>query len=237
MSFLWGLPPTRFPGGLNDVLDTDVFAQMAALDPTRYHTYWNDFDQYVAADWTVTETQAGATQALIAENNGVLALTNSAADDDLNSIQKLPAAFLLDAEKKSFFSCRFAVNDPVESDVLVGLLVATATPFTDPTDGIFFLKADGAGTVIASVRQDATTGANNSPAFTTIAGDSYLELSWYYNGNGMMYYAVNGVIQGSLSAAAAFFPNTILTPTLSIRNGTDAAKILTVDYVLAMQER
>ena len=69
---------TRFQNGVTNVGDTSPFAGLRMPDPTLYHTYLDDFDQFVAADWTVTETQAGATQALTAGDGGWLALVNSA---------------------------------------------------------------------------------------------------------------------------------------------------------------
>jgi thiazole synthase ThiGH ThiG subunit len=76
----------------------------------------------------VTETQAGATQALTAGDGGLLLLTNTAADDDLVALQKTPAAFTLTAGKRAFFACKFKVSDAAQSDVAIGMQVIDTTP-------------------------------------------------------------------------------------------------------------
>jgi hypothetical protein len=102
---------TNFPNGLTNNTAQNILGQMVQLDPTRMHTYFNDFDIYHANEWVVTETQAGATQALTDVDGGVLLLTNSAADDDLNTLQKVGESFKFEAGKKLFFKARFAVSE------------------------------------------------------------------------------------------------------------------------------
>jgi hypothetical protein len=45
---------TRFPFGLTNVNDVNLFADMVQPDPTLFHQYFQDFDTYVAGYWTVT---------------------------------------------------------------------------------------------------------------------------------------------------------------------------------------
>jgi hypothetical protein len=227
---------TRFPNGVTNVNDVNLFADMAQLDPTLFHTYWNDFDTYAAADWTVTETQAGATQALTAGDGGWLLLTNSAADDDLNALQKTPAAFAFTAGKKVFFSCRFKVSDATQSDVVIGLQVVDTTPL-DVTDGVYFLKADGSTSVSVICRKDASTGSTSASGIATLANDTFITLGFAYDGESKVAYAVNGVVQGSLNASSSFLPDAICTVSFAIQNGEAAAKTMTVDYIFVAEER
>lgn len=108
---------TRFPNGVTNVSDTNIFQAMGQLDPTEFYTYWDDFFSFTAGEWTVTETQAGATQALTAGVGGLLALTNSAADDDLNAIQRTFSLASFTAGKRAFFKTRFKVDDATQSDI------------------------------------------------------------------------------------------------------------------------
>jgi len=48
---------TRFPNGISTRAETDILNGLGFSDPTKYHTYFEDFDYYNAANWTVTETQ------------------------------------------------------------------------------------------------------------------------------------------------------------------------------------
>lgn len=227
---------TRFPAGVTNVAETDIFADLTMSDQTKYHTYYNDFDTYAAGDWVVTETQAGATQALTAGDGGLLLLTNSAADDDLNALQKTPAAFSFTAGKKAFFKCRFKVSDATQSDVVIGLQVVDTTPL-DVTDGIYFLKADGAKTVDFICRKNATTGSTSASAVTSLADDTFATLAFYYDGESKVYYAVDGSVKGSLDASSSYLPDTVTTVSFAIQNGEAAAKTMTVDYVFAAIER
>jgi len=227
---------TRFPYGLTNVGETNLFADMVQPDPTLFHEYWNDFDTYAAGDWTVTETQAGATQALTAGDGGLLLLTNSAADDDLVALQKNPAAFTFTAGKKTFFRCRFKVSDATQSDVVIGLQIVDATPL-DVSDGIYFLKADGSTSFSFICRKNATTGSTSASNVATLADDTFIELGFYYDGESKVAYEVNGSVIGSLDASSAYLPDTTCTVSFALQNGEAAAKTMTVDYIYAAKER
>lgn len=227
---------TRFPYGLTNVGETDLFADMVQPDPTLFHTYFNDFDTYTAGDWTVTETDAGATQALTAGDGGLLLITNSAADNDLVALQKNPAAFSFTAGKKTFFRCRFKVSDATQSDLVFGLQVVDTTPL-DVTDGVYFLKADGAATVDIVCRKNASTGSTSAAAVATLSDDTFIELGFYYDGQSKVAYEVNGSVIGSLDASSSYLPDATCTVSFALQNGEAAAKTMTVDYVYVAKER
>ena len=227
---------TRFPYGLTNVGETDLFSDMVQPDPTLFHTYLNDFDTYTAGDWTVTETDAAATQALTAGDGGLLLITNTAADNDLVALQKNPAAFTFTAGKKTFFRCRFKVSDATQSDLVFGLQVVDATPL-DVTDGIYFVKADGVATVNFICRKDASTGSTTASAVATMANDTFIELGFYYDGQSSVAYEVNGSVLGSLDASSTFLPDAICTVSFALQNGEAVAKTMTVDYVYVAKER
>lgn len=227
---------TRFPGGVTNNAVGSIFANMLSADPTKFHTYFNDFDTYTAGDWVVTETDAGATQALAAGDGGWLLLTNTAADNDLVALQKTPAAFSFTAGKQGFFSARFKVSDATQSDVVIGLQVVDTTPL-DVTDGIYFLKADGSTSFSFICRKNATTGSTSASAVATLANDTFITLQWYYDGEGNVYAGVNGSPVARLDASSTYLPDTITTVSFAIQNGEAVAKTMTVDYLFAAMER
>lgn len=227
---------TRLPNGITNVAESHIFADMIQPVPTLFHEYWNDFDTYVAADWVVTETDAAATEALTAGDGGWLLLTNTAADDDLVALQKTPAAFSFTAGKKTFFACRFKVSDATQSDIAIGLQVVDTTPL-DVTDGIYFLKADGAATADFICRKNATTGSTSAAAVATLANDTFIRLAFYYDGASRVSYAVDGVVKGSLDASSTYLPDTICTISFALQNGEAVAKTMTLDYIGAWTER
>ena len=228
---------TRLPNGVTNRNVNDIFSSMGQLDPTKFHNYMEDFDYYVAADWTVTETDAGATQALADGDGGLLLLTNTAAENDLLAMQKVGESFLLESGKKLFFKARFAVSEAVEMDWLFGLQITDVSPF-DATDGIWFQNDDGDDNIDFHVRQDATTGATSVSDIASVVAAEFLELAFFWDGTDRVYYGVDGTVLGYVTATDAdFLPNTELTVSFALLAGTTAAETMSVDYVFCAKER
>lgn len=232
---------TRFPNGVNNGAENTIWGGgMPYPDPCAFHEYFEDFDYFLATDWTITETQAGATQALANGDGGLLLLTNSAADNDINQVQKVGASFLPVVAKRFFMDAIFQLSDVVDSDFAIGIQLPNVdgTTLATATDGIFFLKADDAATVTLYVRQDNATGSLNSGAIATLVNATNVRLSCYYDGNGRLYYAVNNAVLGYIDGiTASILPNTACAPIISLKNGAAAAKTATIDRLVVIQER
>jgi len=229
---------TNFTKGVNNITAQNILGQLKELDPTQLHTYFNDFDAYATADWTVTETQAGATQALANVDGGVLLLTNSAADNDLNALQKVGESFKFEAGKKLFFKARFAVSDATESDFIIGLQITDSTPLA-VTDGVYFRKDDGDANLDFVVVKDST--ASTATAIATVANNTYLTVGFYYNGINEIVYAAstnnnNPTILGKL-AVTNLPDDEELTISFGIHNGEAVAKTMSIDYIFVSKER
>ena len=224
---------TRFPNGVTNVGEQSLFAAMGQLAATKFHTYFEDFDYYTAADWTVTETQAGATQALADGDGGLLLLTNTAADDDLVALQKVGESFRFEAGKKLFFEARFRVSDATQSDVVMGLQITDTTPL-DVTDGVFFIKADGSTSVSLLVEKNNT--ATTTASVATLANNTFVSLGFYYDGVSQVQYFVNGVSAGA-SVTTNLPDDEDMTISFALQNGEAVAKTMTVDYIFVAKER
>lgn len=224
---------TRLPNGITNVGEDSLFADLAMPAPTKFHTYFEDFDTYTAADWTVTETQVGATQALTDGDGGLLLITNTSADNDLVAMQKVGESFKFESGKKLFFEARFKVSDATDSDVVIGLQITDTSPL-DVTDGVFFIKPDDAATVNFLVEKNNT--ATTASAIATMANDTFIRLGFYYDGASAVQYFVNGVLTGS-SVTTNLVDDEELTISLAIQNGAAAAKTMTVDYIYCAKER
>ena len=82
---------THFTSGVTNVTADSTFGKVKAPDPTKYHMYHNDFDTYLASDWTITTTEGGsgnASEALGDGDGGLLVITNDDADDDNDFLQR-----------------------------------------------------------------------------------------------------------------------------------------------------
>lgn len=230
---------TRFPNGVTNISANKTMSSFGMPDPTSWHVFFDDFDRFVAADWTITTTEAGAgsaTEALTDVDGGALLITNDAADDDADFFQKVGESFKMESGKKAFFKARFKVSDATQSDFVMGLQITDTTPL-DATDGIYFMKDDGDASLDVYCRKDATTGSTSATAIATVSDDTFLSVGWYYDGVNKVYYYVNDVLKGSLDGSSTYLPDTELTISFGIVNGEAVAKTMTVDYILAAKER
>lgn len=225
--------PTNFLGGVTNVAESVTLGSYIAPDPTAAHVWFDDFDAYVAGNWTVTETDAGATQAITDADGGVLALTNSAADNDLNQIQWAKETFRLAANKELWIKARFKVSDATQSDLLVGLYITDTSPVASkPSDGVFFQKLDGSTSLTLQVGKNSTY---SSATVATMANDTYVVVGLYYDGTAFQVFA-NDVRVGSV-AATNLVDDEDLAVGIAVQNGDANARTLSIDYLMIAKER
>lgn len=231
--------PARFPGGVTTVRATNPLGEYGLPDPTKWHTYFEDFDTFTAGDWTITTTEGGngsATEALTDADGGVLLVTNDDADNDADHFQKVGEGFLMAAGKKAVFKVRFKTSNATQTDLQFGLVITDTTPL-DATDGIYFLKADDAATFVLICRKDATTGSTTTAALASLSDDTWHTLAWAYDGKAEIKAFLDDVHVGSLAVSSSYLPDTELTVSFCIVNGSAGAKTLSVDYLFAAKER
>ena len=237
--------PARFPFGVTTVEKTNPLGMYGLPDPTEWHTYFNDFDTYVAGDWTITNVGVTPTQALADVDGGALLVTLTAADNDSSFLQKKGESFLPTSGKKCIFKARFKVSDATQSDWVFGLQVTDTTPLAAAgdgvTDGIFFQKDDGDTNIDFYVQKDATTGQSTSTAIATAAAaDTFMTVAFYFDGARYIYTYMNDVLLTRIdltTTLTTYLPDTELTVSFGVQNGEAVAKTMTVDYIFAAQER
>ena len=212
--------------------------ELPLYDPLRHVLFFDDFYEYVAANWTMTETQAGATQALTSGHGGLLLLTNSAADDDLVSLQYGTTDFAFAATRKAWIETRFQCSEATQVDLFIGLAATDTSPIASaPTDYVAFTKDDGA-TAINLKTVGSSASIYTASGIGTLAAATDIKLAMSYDGNGNVAVYVNDVKVASQSAAfASLLPSAVLRPTIAIQNGDGNARTLTIDYLLVMMER
>lgn len=204
---------------------------------------FTDFLTYSASDWVITTTEAGAgsaTEALANAAGGLLVVTNDAADDDFDAFQwaggtgAVVEPFKFVDGKKLQFTTRLKLSDITQCDLMAGLWITDTTPIAGVTDGIFFRKSDGSTTLYLVVKKDSTETA--VALDVTLVADTMVELEWYYDGGDYIVAFADGVPVGR--AATTNAPNDEeLALSFVIQNGEAVAKVLTIDYVGAQQER
>ena len=229
--------PTRFTSGVGTAKKNTNTGFYGMLDPTKWITYFNDFTEYVAGDWTITTTEAGsgdATEALASTSaGGLLLITNDDADNDLDFLQLKTEAFKFVAGKKTFFKSRFAVSDATQSDFVMGLQITDTTPLA-VSDGVYFMKDDGDASLDFHVEKDGSDTA--ASAIATVSDATMLVAGFYYDGKSAIEYYVDDVKLGT-SVTTNLPDDEELTVSFGIMNGAAAAKTMTVDYIFVSQER
>ena len=239
--------PVRYPSGVSTAVKGSVLANFPGPDPTRVYSYFNDFHNYVAGDWTVTRVGTTPTEALEADAPfGALLLTMAATDNSADQLQLTTENFTMTAGKKAWFKTRFKVSDATQSDFLLGLAVLDSTLISagsglgdDVTDGIFFYKDDGGTSIKFSCQKNATTG-QSSPVTVGTCTTDYIVLGWEYDGARTIRIFKDDVQVGTLDLTATtstYLPDTPITVSIAMMNGEAVAKTMSIDYVFAGIER
>lgn len=227
--------PTRFTNGVSSS-KTGVFKNFPFLNPTEYTTYFNDFLIYTSGDWNITKVDGGTDGAEVLsianKAGGFLTVTTNDADNDAQTLQLKGESFKFVSGKKAFFETRFNLVDATQSDALIGLVITDTTPLAN-SDGVYFLKTDGAATVDFLVNKNST--ATTESAVATLSDNTNVKLGFYFNGTDL-YVFVDGVQIASV-ATTNLPDDEDLTVTMHIQAGEAAAKTINVDYVLAAFEK
>ena len=225
--------PARYSSGVTNVPSSDLMGQLIIPDPSSVHMYYNHFDTYAAGDWTVTETQAAATEALTDADGGALLITNSAADNDLVGMQLVGESFTFESGKKLWGKVALTLGDATQSDCIVGLHVLDTSPIaTAPSDGVYFRKDDG------DTNWDFVIVASSASVIDVAAigtaTTSKVILGFYFDGVDTFEYYFNDAKIGESTTTG--FPTTALSVSHAIQNGEAAAKTLTMDLHLWIKE-
>jgi hypothetical protein len=205
--------------------------------PAKYHVYHNDFDTYLASDWTITTTEGGsgnASEALGDGDGGLLVITNDDADNDNDFLQLTKEGFKYEAGKQLAFNARFKTSDADASDVVMGLQITDTSPL-DVSDGIFFLLTDGSTTLTFIVEKDGTQSTLDLP--TAMADDTFMTVGFMFDPRDQKFHVYQNNTEVGTVVSTNAPDDEELTVSFGIQNGAAAAKVLTVDYVTAMKER
>ena len=242
---------TRMPLGVTNAAQWQTMSNAGLLDPTWAHTYANDFDQYVSADWTLSGTGTPAA-ALAAGDGGILNLTTTTGASDSAFLIKNPTAFKVStANKQTFF--KFAGTVSRTDGAFYCGLTSTAVAEASIVNGIVLYKAAAGTTFVLDVIAASTHTSVALPASCVIAASTYIELGIAVDslGNVAAFWnpttgnnQINGGVVGSTAPRGAVallqvptLPTVTLAPIVSYTNGSANAVTVGVDYLVASTER
>ncbi len=223
---------TNLENGITNRNAADLFGSMAQLDPTRFHSYMEDFDYYVEANFGVSGAGAG-TRILAAVDGGALRLTTAGADDDAEFLIKNGLGYSIEAaqNRKVYFRTRASLDDATDSEIIAGL---GDTAGLTPDNGIFFRKSDGSTTIDIIVRSGSAQVAGAAVATITTA---LFTAEWFWDGIDRVYYGVDGTPIGFLDLNGLALPVALLAPSFGVQAGAVAALVGDFDYIFAAKER
>ena len=228
---------THFTSGVTNVGVSSTLGKLKMPAPSKYHTYHNDFDTYLASDWTITTTEGGsgnASEALGDGDGGLLVITNDDADNDNDFLQLVKEGFKFESGKQLAFSSRFKTSDADASDVVMGLQITDTSPL-DVSDGVFFLLTDGSTPLQYIVEKNGTQITLNLP--TAMADDTFMTVGFVFDPKDQLFHVFQNNAEVGTVVATNAPDDEDLTVSFGIQNGAAAAKVMTIDYVTAMKER
>lgn len=235
--------PTRFTNGITNVPARFNLGSLLESDPTKLARTFLEFTgiDYVQAQWTVTETQAGATQILVAADAGgeygIFRHTNTAGATDLSSVQLTTVPIFIADTTKRWWLKALISRDNADETIGFGVQAVNATPFT-VVNGIW-VQILGASTdaTFRISKASAQTTATATAAYPTSALNTFVSLGMSYDGRGEISCFVNDSKQASITTLTNL-PNTAaMTPTISALNTTANARNMDVDYFFFGVER
>ncbi len=233
---------TRFNNGVNNEDVGSIFNALQFPSHLGSHVYEEDFYTFVAGQWTETDVQGANTVAIQNGDGGIITLLTAGADDDEVQLQKIAAgisveSWLFDPDKRFFVEILATLSEVLLSEMLIGLAITDTTLLGGHADGLSFRKAEATGLVTLVAEKNSVEVAGN---VGTIVDATAFRLQAYYDGqgsDGRLYGALDGAV-GSFSTPDASFPNDEeLTISFAVRAGEAAAKTLTMDRIVVIQER
>ena len=198
------------------------------------------------ADWLVT--RVGASDGTIAMvdggTNGAVAVTTGSTDDDSMDAQINGEAFKIASGKSLVWEMRFKIEDVTLTDWFVGM-AATDTTIIDATPAYIGLgNTDNAASVRAvnGKNVSAAVAGSSAPSNGTLTdtgsdlvADTYVVVRFEVEGTSKVRFYVDGSLKATHTTN---LPDDVgLTPTFAIQAASGAAEKITIDYILAMQDR
>lgn len=246
---------TSMPNGVTNSAPYQTMANAGICDPSWAHVYHNDFDTFLASDWTITKTGTGTT-ALTPGDGGLLLLTNTTGAADAIYMQLAAAGFKLTAGKDVFFKFVGTLSAVISDVFYCGLINTTVTPAT-PADGVYIIKPTGAAALqLVTMIGGVATTVNFPAAAIPVAGTAF-EVGFHidYLGNVEAFFnpttgadwqqldplsSAAGAMTARGRVALSAVPSLTtanLNVSFGLLNSTGVANTLTVDYVTAVKHR
>lgn len=224
---------TNFPNGFTNRNAAHIFGSLKMPDPTRYHTFFEDFHFFTPEDWSIVVDGSGRHFAANGHGSPLLVDTGTAADNGVY-IQHPNKVYNFELGKSLYFKYRFKISDANLAHYKVGFYTLDIDPFgSSSVDGVFFHKPSGTNTISIVSQNDQDLV---SQEVATMVDDTSIDLSCYWDGRGTISVSAD---DGSIEA---FTPSNLsldvfMHLSFALGNGEAATKAAYTDYIFAARER
>jgi len=230
------MSPRRFDGGVTNAGATTLMNAYGAPDPTKYHTFFDDFDVLNPTDgetWDIAATSGSV--ALSDADGGCVVLTTNAADNALAQIATVGENFTLAAGKKAWFKASItAMAGATSQDIIIGLHSDDQTPVAGaPADGVYFRKDDGDTDWDFQIMNTSVSVGLDTAIATATTGA--ITLGFAFDGVSKFDVYVNDILTTTVTTAD--FPTAAMGVAATVQAGSSSAATLTVDYLFCTKER
>lgn len=243
-------PPMRNYNGFSTVPSDDPLGALTIPDPTKWALYMDDFLVYDLAQGTTHYTFTSTTGTVDTNVGpsgypGTLVLTFDAGDNDVGQLQVTSGNIIIPATKKALYEIKLMIDAGAggtigQQELFVGLSTVQVSTDLTAADGltmavdncIGFWSVDGSANIASIIRVADVESLDSAVA--TYADDTWLTLSWYYDGAGTTKFYKDDVFVSSSTSA---IPTLVMSPNIFVKAGEAVATIAYVDYWLVAVER
>ena len=250
---------SSLPGGFTNAAPWQTMAAAGTNDPTWAQAYWDDFNQFLPALYSVVGVGTPVVAVSSLGPGGQVSLTTSAAANDTTNLQVATPTFQLTPGHHLFFKAYMAINGTLAAEnIYAGLFPVGASPLA-ANDFLGFICATGqANWIFRSRVAGVNTDVALPPALVSVLG-APLELGFHVDrqqnveiflnpttGNNPISPAAasTGAAVGRVASLQSIPSNppivltqVLLSPTVGIQTTAAATKTLNVDYMVCTAER
>jgi len=258
-------PPACFLAGYTEDNNFQPLNDCGAGNPFFYHQFADDLDAKInfTSGNVYTLSGTSATFVQLAGPGGLGVLSTEAVANQIAQIQLVTAGFTQNiAPKKLFYLTRVTANTNAASSkwlfgvVNAGAAITAASGAVAATDGIYFLYVGSSGTLTLNQAVGGTVTSVTIPAAAYSIGSSF-DLAFYQNRSGDILAFIDTQLVGFVPQSNLGTPNNPqnsgpvarilgtsytatsvnLAPTVCAWESNGTASTLTLDFLLASQER
>ncbi len=254
-------PPLYSSGVATARTPADLFGKFPKPMMLAANYYENDFNTYLASDWTVTAV-GGGTSALTSALGGALLLSTGGTSGNNQGNVLATSSVAFTPGYQTWFSINI-LQTTLVPNFIVGLIAGTSA---SPTSGVYFTRATTSANINAVINKAGTS--TTITTVTTMAINTAISLGIYYDGrptSNLYFYSSTGLTGATVATPSptAFgsppiyggvrtsqsasndglnpnpltnLPTVNLAPSFWVQTNATAVATMQVDYVIAACE-